>query len=36
MKNCIFCEINRHNIPSFIIDENEYAIAILPKDMECF
>ena len=36
MDNCIFCKIISKKVPSYVIDENEYAIAILPKDMECF
>jgi len=36
MDNCIFCKIISKKIPSYVIDENQYAIAILPKDMECF
>ena len=36
MSDCIFCKIISKKIPSYIIDENQYAIDILPKDMECF
>lgn len=36
MNNCVFCDIVLHKIPSYIIDENDEIIAILPKDMECF
>ena len=36
MNNCVFCDIISHKIPSYIIDENDEVIAILPKDMECF
>jgi len=36
MDNCIFCRIISKELPSYVIDENQYAIAILPKDMECF
>lgn len=36
MADCIFCKIISHEAPAYIVDDNEYAIAILPKDMECF
>ena len=36
MDNCIFCKTIANQVPSYVVDENEYAIAILPKDMECF
>ena len=36
MENCIFCKIISNQVPSYVVDENEYAIAILPKNMECF
>ena len=36
MENCIFCKIISKQVPSYVVDENEYAIAILPKNMECF
>ena len=36
MENCIFCKIIANQVSSYVVDENEYAIAILPKDMDCF
>jgi len=36
MTSCIFCDIISHKTPSYIIDENNEVMAILPKDMECF
>lgn len=36
MENCIFCKIISHQVSSYVIDENEYAVAILAKEIECF
>lgn len=36
MPNCIFCEIVAKKLPAYIVAENEYALALLPKEMESF
>jgi diadenosine tetraphosphate (Ap4A) HIT family hydrolase len=36
MGNCVFCDIISHEIFSYVVDENDEVIAILPKDIECF
>lgn len=36
MSNCIFCDIIAKKLPAYLVAENEYAIAILPKKMESF
>ena len=36
MANCIFCDIIAKKLPAYLVAENEYAIAFLPKKMESF
>ena len=36
MSNCIFCDIIAKKLPAYLVAENQYAIAILPKKMESF
>lgn len=36
MSNCIFCDIIAKKLPAYLVAENQYAIAFLPKKMESF
>ena len=36
MTNCIFCDIIAKKLPAYIVFENKYVIAFLPKEMESF
>ena len=31
MSNCIFCDIIAKKLPAYLVAENQYAIAFLPK-----
>jgi histidine triad (HIT) family protein len=36
MNDCVFCKIIKKEIPCYKIYENEFVLAILPKDMEVY